>query len=381
MRKATTADVKKANLKSIFQFIYHQHKTTKLEIATRLHLSRPTVNQCVKELEERGLIEKNGYFESTGGRKADAISMISSTKIAVGVELLQSRCEIVAIDLYGDIIASERHPLEFEHNDGYYRTVCQRTNDFIARLRRPAGGILGVAIVLQGLISSDGNNVTYGKILGCTGLSIQQFTKHIPLPCRMFHDAESAATVELWHDEELKNAFFFHIRTNLSGALIVNGKFLPGNQLKSGVFEHMTIVPGGTSCYCGKKGCLDCYSSYPVLLGKHPSLDAFFHALRSGDPDARTAWEEYLYYLAIGIDNLHMLIDYDVILGGTLGVYLQPEDIDSLHRLVKERSAFPTNQRFIKISRYAATPIAKGAALSFIQNYLESVAEVPFDTP
>ena len=41
----------------------------------------------------------------------------------------------------------------------------------------PADHILRVGIVLQGLISSDGARVTYGKILNCTGLTVDSFTK------------------------------------------------------------------------------------------------------------------------------------------------------------------------------------------------------------
>ena len=41
---------------------------------------------------------------------------------------------------------------------------------------------------------------------------------------------------------------------NLSGALIVNGKFLKGSEVKAVFFEHMTIIPDGKPCYCGKRG-------------------------------------------------------------------------------------------------------------------------------
>ena len=83
----------------IYQFLYQQQKTSKLEISTQLQLSRPTVTQALKELSDRKLIEKNGYFASTGGRKADALSIVSSAKIAVGLELLAERYEIVAVEV------------------------------------------------------------------------------------------------------------------------------------------------------------------------------------------------------------------------------------------------------------------------------------------
>lgn len=373
MNKATTAELRIANRKNILDYIYHKKKTTKQDIAAQLQLSLPTVSQCLKDLELAGIIEKNGYFESTGGRKANAISFIANSKIAIGLELLAYGFEITAINLYGDILKSLKKTLEFANTDTYYQQVCTDVNNFIASLHISAKRILGVGIVLQGLISSDGTRVTYGKILGCTGLTIDTFTEHIPYPCSMIHDAEAAAIDELWCYPNTQNAFFFHMRSNLSGAIIIDGNFLKGLELKSGVFEHMTIVPGGRHCYCGKQGCVDAYCSLNTLLEGYPNADLYFEKLRSGDSSADRRWKEYLKYLSIAIDNLHMFIDSDVILGGVLARYINKDDITHLYQIIAKGTAFPTNRKFIKISRCANTPIAKGAALPYVKNHLATV--------
>ena len=179
----------------------------------------------------------------------------------------------------------------------------------------------------------------------------------------MIHDAEAAATVELWNTD-IQNAIFFHIRNNLSGALIVNGQFLKGNELKSGVFEHMTIVTDGRPCYCGKKGLRRNLLLHAGAAGRRNAVensppptvekaDRFFHRLRQAEGKAVARWDRYLRDLALAIDNIHMLIDCDIILGGILAAYLQEEDIGALHRLVAARTAFPTDRNFIKISRCA----------------------------
>lgn len=365
----------------VYQFLYRQQKTSKLEISTQLQLSRPTVAQALKELSDRRLVEKNGYFASTGGRKADALSIVSAARVAVGLEILLERYEIVAVDLYGTCLRAEQHPLPFSNQEDYFSTVCGAVRSFLRELAVPEERILGVGIVLQGLISSDGARVTYGKILGCTGLTIDRFTRYLPYSCRMIHDAEAAATAELWNTD-IRNAIFFHIRNNLSGALIVNGRFLKGNELKSGVFEHMTIVTGGRPCYCGKQGCMETYCSMRALLSEDPDRDPtptpedaarFFCALRAGNPVAETRWDRYLHDLALAIDNLHMLIDYDIILGGHLAAYLLPEDLAALHRLVAARTAFPTDREFIKRARCGTNPIAIGAALPLVREFLSTL--------
>ena len=80
--------------------------------------------------------------------------------------------EIVALDLYGETIKYERFDLLYENTDCYYETVCRSVQALIHSLTLDSNKILGVGIVLQGLISNDGTQVTYGKILGCTGLRL-----------------------------------------------------------------------------------------------------------------------------------------------------------------------------------------------------------------
>lgn len=372
MTRVTTSELKIMNKRNIIQYIYQQQKTAKQEIATQLHLSLPTVTQALKDLTEAGLIEKNGYFESTGGRKADAILFRASAKVAIGIELLKDRYEILAINLYGEILKSSVFWETFQHEEAYYEAVCISVKEFISSVHLSDQQILGVGIVLQGIISSNGTEVTYGKILGCTGLHVKTFMKFLPYQCSMIHDAEAAANLELWNIPSLQNAIFFHIRDNLSGAIIVDGCFLKGRELKSGVFEHMTIVPGGHPCYCGKKGCVETYCSLNALIGEpvRENADGFFQTLRSGDKRNQNLWNDYLQHLSTALDNLHMFMDGDIILGGILAQYLIQEDIDKLHLLIREQTAFPTQRAFIKISRSAGIPIAKGAALPYVKQFL-----------
>ena len=77
-------------------------------------------------------------------------------------------------------------------------------------------------------------------------------------------------------------------------------------------------------------------------------------------------WLSYLSALTIAIDNLHMVIDYDVILGGSIAPYITDNDIDLLLSKIQKASAFPTDRHFISTASCAGIPIACGAALPYI---------------
>lgn len=65
----TTIALKKINRSKIYQYIYRSKLTSKLQIVQDLQMGLSTVSQNLNLLENEGLIEKNGYFDSTGGQK------------------------------------------------------------------------------------------------------------------------------------------------------------------------------------------------------------------------------------------------------------------------------------------------------------------------
>ena len=373
MSPMTTSDVKKNNKQALLRHIYENESSQQQVLCELLHLSRPTVINLIRECSEEGLIEKSGYYESTGGRKANAIVFIPDSKISIGVELLQDSYEITAIDLYGNTICTAWYEIGFVNEDSYFRNICNSITHFINGNKIDHKKILGVGIVLQGLISADGTTVTYGKILNCTGLHISVFTDNLPYPCKFFHDAEAAAQFELWSHPSLKDFIYLNIRSHLSGALIVNRSSLKGTDLKSGVFEHMTLIPNGRPCYCGRRGCMETYCSTQPLIDVTGHLHTFFEELRKGNRTCQECWNTYLLNLAAAINNLRMFIDYPVLIGGTLSPYLTEEDIDTLHRYASEKSAFPTEQRFIRQGQNQKALRCEGAAISYVKEYLHEI--------
>ena len=135
----------------------------------------------------------------------------------------------------------------------------------------------------------------------------------------------------------------------------------------------MTIVPDGKLCYCGKKGCLDAYCSAKILSGKmNGKLEQFFEKLKQKDPDAKEVWDQYTSYLAIAVNNIHMVLDCDIILGGYAGGYLEPY-IPEIWEKVKKRNTFEEERLFIRACSYKIETAALGAALKVIEDFIALV--------
>lgn len=68
-----------------------------------------------------------------------------------------------------------------------------------------------------------------------------------------------------------------------------------------------------------------------------------------------------------------MAINSNIILGGTISHYLTEEDIEHLHQVILDKTAFPTTEKYRSISTCANLPACIGAALPFVQNYIDSI--------
>ena len=326
MKKSITpSEIRQTNRQRIYQYIYQKESVAQQDIAYDLHLSRPTITTNLNALKEEGLIREAGQIESeVVGRKPSAYAIQPQYRVSIGVELLSNLIKISAIDLYP-------------------------------------------------LTPSDGQRVIYGKTLDCTGLHVSAVQQYLPYPCRFAHDADSAAIAELWAAPGLDDAFYLSLSRHLAAALILDRKIITGRHGHSATIEHIQMDPDGARCYCGKRGCLETLCSLRTLQWDLEDLDAFFEKVRAADRRAQEIWITYLKNLARAINMLHLIYDKTFILGGYLAPYLQQADIDYLYQEIAEQTPFSEAHDFLEVSRMPKHNITIGAALPYVQAFLEKI--------
>ncbi len=373
MKKTITPGlISQNNLKLIYHYIYQESSVSQQDIAYDLRLSRPTVASKISELETKGLIRKEGQISSDlVGRKAAAYSIVPDYRVSVGVEFLHSQIKLLMVDLTGAYSHRTVYDLKYENSESYQTAVCDIVNSFIKTLPVQEQQILGIGFSIPGLVNVEGTEVTYGRILDCTGMSIDNFSRHLSRPCRFLHDASAAADSEMWASPELPDFIYLNISVHLGAAMVHNREILVGRHGYSATIEHIQMVPRGKICYCGKTGCAETVCSMNALL-QDEDADTFFECLREGRAAYRKRWSQFLHYLALSINNMHLLYDTDFVLGGYLAAYLKEEDIQTIYDEIEQMTPFPEVRDYIRISKMPKHNITIGAALPYIREFLGS---------
>lgn len=357
----------------IYCLIFDKKKISKQEIAAQLKLSLPTVTQYLQSLKDEGLIEYCGTFESTGGRKAKIIQCVENSFFALGLDITRNHLSLVLVNMRGNICFSNRIKLSFHNNAEYFSAVGATIDRFIADNNIDSNKILGVALTLPAIIASDKKTVTYATVIDADSSFYRKIGQYIKLPFKIYNDANAAAFAEYWVHNDIETMAYLSLSNSVGGSFILDGKQYTGYNERAGEFGHMTIVPEGKTCYCGKKGCVDAYCNAKVLSDyADGNLANFFEAVKNNDSQCSKAFTEYLYYLAITINSLRMIFDCDVVMGGYVGPYLL-DYMDEIKALVALRNTFENNADYIKPCKFTFEASAVGGAMYYLSEFMHNI--------
>jgi glucokinase len=90
----------------------------------------------------------------------------------------------------------------------------------------------------------------------------------IKVPVIVTNDANAAAMGEMIFGgaKKMKDFIVLTLGTGLGSGIVIDGKMVYGHTGFAGELGHMTVVPGGRACGCGRLGCLETYGSASGLV-------------------------------------------------------------------------------------------------------------------
>lgn len=362
----------------IVRYIMEKGQASRQEIAEKFRFSMPTIIQNVTELIEHGWICEAGEYSSTGGRKARILKIQEGFKCAIGIEIRKDELIMFLVDLSLKILAQEKYALLYEDNQEYYTKFAESVSDFVEKNglnTHSKGELIGVGLSIPGIINQKTGVIQQSHILQVKDVNLNHFTRSIPYKMCVENDANNAAFVEA--RGKFTNVVYMSLNDTVGGAIYLNGEIYRGENYKSAEIGHMILVPGGRTCYCGKKGCLDAYCSAKRLRGeKDGTVDEFIEKVEMQDAESLQIWEDYLEHLALACGNLRVLFDCDIFLGGDIGGYLKEFETKFEEKL-KKYCNFDSTMSFVHIGGYKHGSAAIGAARQMINGYIEEVDIVP----
>ncbi|MBR7133769.1 MAG: ROK family protein [Clostridia bacterium] len=202
--------------------------------------------------------------------------------------------------------------------------------------------------------------------------------KALEMPVHLENDANCAALAEsvIGEGKGLDPLVYVTISTGIGSGIIADGKILSGACSSAGELGHLTVEPDGRECPCGKKGCLELYSSGTAIAkdgtavrGVATETKEVFELARRGDEKLRGIIDNAADKLGLALSSVYHLIDPEVIV---LGGSVTKDYADFAEKLEIAMSEYtqPVEGRKIniKISKFQGEQVLLGALIYALQN-------------
>lgn len=333
------------------QSIIHCGPVSRASISKQTGLSKQTVSELVRILEEGGWVRETGRTSGHVGRTATTYELIPDSAFMAAVDLGGTKLRVAIVDLAGAVITEV---VAATHPDGG-RAVAAQIGEMVgaavaqggvdrARVRQTVVGCPGVPDHATGRVRFAPN------IAGIDGFDFRAAVAEATgTQVLLENDVNLAVLGEQWlgAGQGIDHLAFIALGTGIGAGLIVNGALLRGatgaagelgylpfgadpfeaESLRVGAFERVTATHG-------------IRTAYQAATGRSLEVPAIFDAAAGGDASAKAVLDGVVRQLARAVAALGAVIAPEVvILGGSIGA--RPEIIAATEAELSRCFPFP----------------------------------------
>lgn len=264
-------------------------------------------------------------------------------KLAISVDLGGTKILIGAVDTKGKIITHLKLPTNQEKGKEFViQQIIKGIKKIIRTVKsqRKGEGIdfLGVGVGSPGPLNQEKGIIYFAPNLkGWRNVRIRDIIQNeIKMPVYLDNDANMAALGEFWlgAGKSKKNIICVTLGTGVGSGIIINGQLVFGAHGSAGEFGHMVVELNGRECGCGKRGCVETYSSAKgivasfkealksgkkTILSSEITSENIYKNACKGDKLSKEVLASAGRYLGIALSNVANLLDLELaVIGGNV---------------------------------------------------------------
>ncbi|CAN7343816.1 ROK family transcriptional regulator [Devosia sp. LjRoot3] len=319
------------SLRSVVEAIVQNGPISRASIAKQTGLSKQTISEVMRQLEDEGWVRETGRTSGHVGRTAVTYEVIPSAAYVGAVDLGGTKVRVAICDLACRVIAEMMEPTHHEGGETIIsqigrlmRAVAEQGGVPMNKLRIAVVGVPGAPQAKTGRVLLAPNIAGFDKMDVASALE-----KVLGCDVMLENDVNLAVLGESWLGvgQGLDNLAYIALGTGVGSGLMVNGQLVRGagnaagelgflpfgadpfepESLRAGAFERLTASYG-------------IVARYRALAGLDSTVPAIFEMANARDANAVEVLDETARLLARGIGAIAAITNPDkVILGGSIG--------------------------------------------------------------
>lgn len=366
--------IKDQNRSRILRAFREKNIIQKKELSDLLGLSITTITTNTRQLLEEGLIEEIGIAESTGGRKPVVFKFAKEARVSFGVDISPQTVTVIMTNLASEIISQEKFQVHDMKLDTILKEVQRIVEEMLYMHNYQKSDCIGIGLSLPGVVDDERHILVNAPNLYVINYDFSDFEASIALKVYLENEANVSAFAELTLGAavNIEDAVYISITEGVGCGIIANHKVTKGSFNKAGEFGHMRISEQDIYCSCGRRGCWEIFASKNALYKHYTSLsgdviddlETFFALYEAGNPLAKLTLRRYLDNLLIGIENIMLGLDSEmIIVGGEIAMYLSALSSQVDDYLEKNHSNILSRDNKLVFSKMAPQSAVIGGSL------------------
>jgi len=245
------------------------------------------------------------------------------TRLRIGIDLGGTKIEGVILDERNHPLRRERIATESERG---YDHILARVAAVAEPLLREAAECETVGVGTPGAVSARTGLLKNSNTVCLNGRDLPgDLARRLGRRIVVENDANCFALAEAnaGAGQGAPVVFGVIMGTGVGGGLVVAGRLHRGPQHIAGEWGHHSIDPAGPVCYCGQRGCVECYISGPAVeeayrsrTGKVLRMADIVIGARERDADAQAVFAAFIDRFGRAVANLISILDPDVVVFG-----------------------------------------------------------------
>ncbi|GCE29580.1 xylose repressor protein [Dictyobacter alpinus] len=257
------------NLNIILNIIAKKGPLSRVEVVRQSGLPQATVSRITNEFLEAGLILKERFDESSGGRPPRLLQLNPTAGYVVGVKLDKDSVLVAICDLSCTIIHSST--VSLESNTPFERTlstVVEAIQHCLLQAHMTVHDILGVGVGLSGRIDAERGICHSSPSFPWRNVALAaKIEEVLHIPVRIDNNINTLAVAEQHFGlgQASPNFLLLVIGRDIGLSVVLANEIYHGHHGSAGEYGHVIIDRSSTAphCRCGQRGCLEAIvSSY-----------------------------------------------------------------------------------------------------------------------
>jgi len=356
LRSGNKQLIREINQSLVLSLVRDHGPISRTEIAENTHLSMGAVSGITSGLIEQGLIYEHEAGVSTGGRRPILLALNRQAGLVLGVKLTERQIIAALTDLGAEVVEQRARPLGADRRP---EAIVAAISELVDELRaaHPGKKIFGLGLGMAGVVDRRQGICRFSPFLQWHHVPLRHLIEQrLGLPTVIENDVNTLTMAEQWFGAGVGVSDFLVITLGrgIGMGMVLSGHLYRGGRGGGGEFGHLTMVPDGPKCDCGKRGCLETLVSASRLIGVlQPAYDGELTVERAleletaGDAGVRRVLSDAGRAVGRALADLCNNLNPEVVvIGGSLGA--SPALREAVRRAV-DRYAQPDTAAALRV--------------------------------